>query len=318
MVLNVGRFRLSAAAVAVVIALIIAGISLPLFLIDFRTISVDEVSSVAPNGSGRVDLQVTATVGELEIVFLPMENEAIRVHSIIQGNSNMFGKDSPLRVDITSENATDARGDTQAVNVTLNTYAPWPNYSLRTVSFSIAVNESLRTSLNLSVTTGGISLTTARGVVLEDLELNSTAKGAKVSLENGTVLDGDIRIQTATGGSALSWNNLTVSGIHSLTLIESSGPINATFHQSTPMGGSVNMKVKDTLGEVRLGFDLAGHTSAKVTCGWNLGEPVVTDLGGFSGTPSSFTSDNYPSSSRFQVQVNQTIGNIRVDGRWIT
>ena len=316
MVLNIGRFRLSAAAVAVVIVVIIAGVSLPLFLVNFRTISVDEVSSVAPNGSGRVDLQVTATVGELEIVFLPMDGEAVRVRSNIQGNSNIFGKESPLRVNITSENATDARGETQSVNVTLNTYAPWPNYSLRTVGFSIAINESLRTGLNLSVTTGGISLTTARGVVLEDLELNSTAKGAKVSLENGTVLDGNMRIQTATGGSALSWNNLTVVGSRSLTLIESSGPINATFRQSAPMGGSVAMTVKDTLGEVRLGFDLAGQTSARITCGWNLGEPEVTDRGGFSGTPASFASDNYPSDTRFRVQVNQTLGNIHLDGRW--
>lgn len=314
--LNVGRFRLSAAAVAVVIVIIIAGVSLPLFLIDFRTISVDEVNSVAPNGSGRVDLQVTATVGELEILFLPMEGEAIRVHSNVQGSSNLFGKESPLRVNITSENATDARGGMQSVNVTLDTYAPWPNYSLKTVNFSIEVNESLRTSLNLSVTTGGIALTTARGVVLEDLELNSTAKGAKVSLENGTVLDGDMRIQTATGGSSLSWNNLTVVGARSLSLIESSGPINASFRQSAPMGGSVAMTVKDTLGEVRLEFDLAGQTSARVTCGWNLGEPEVTDRGGFSGTPASFASDNYPSASRFRVQVNQTLGNIHLDGSW--
>ncbi len=311
-----GRLRLSAAAVVVVIVIIIAGASLPLFLINFRTISVDEVSSVAPNGSGRVDLQVTATVGELEVVFLPMEGEAVRVRSNVQGSSNIFGKDSPLRVGITSENTTDARGGTQSVNVTLDTYAPWPNYSLRIVSFSIAVNENLRTSLNLSVTTGGISLTTARGVALEKLELNSTAKGAKVSLDNGTVLDGDIRIQTATGGSALSWNNLTVVGDRSLTLIESSGPINASFCQSAPMEGSVNMTVKDTLGEVRLRFDLAGQAAARVTCGWSLGDPRVVDRGGFSGTPTSFSSDNYPSDSHFRVQVNQTIGNIRVNGRW--
>lgn len=311
-----GRLRLSAVTIAVVIAIIIAGISLPLLLWDFRTISVDEVSSVAPNGSGRIDLRVTATVGELKVVFVPMEGEAVRVRSNVQGNSNLFGKESPLRVNITSGNSTDALGSTQAVNVTLDTYAPWPNYALKMVNFTVAVNESLRTSLNLSVTTGGIALNTARDVVLEGLELNSTAKGAEVSLENGTVLAGDLRIQTATGGSALSWNNVTVDGTRSLTLIESSGPIIARIHQATPMEGSVMMTVKDTVGEVRLSFDLAGQVSAKVTCGWNLGEPEVVDLGGFSGTPVSFQSDNYPDSARFQVQVNQTIGNIHVDGRW--
>ena len=88
------------------------------------------------------------------------------------------------------------------------------------------------------------------------------------------------------------------------------------FSQSSPMGGSVRMRVVDAVGEVRLGFDLAGQASARITCGWNLGTPEVTDLGGFSGTPENFLSDNYPGGSSFRVQVNQTLGNIRVDGRW--
>jgi hypothetical protein len=235
------------------------------------------------------------------------------VRSNIEGRSNFFGEQSPLRVDLTSEGSADG---SQAVNLTLNTYAPWPHYSLSRVNFTVAIDQDLRARLNLSVTTGGISLRTAEGVVLEGLELNSTSKGAAVSLENGTVLAGDVRVQTATGGSAFAWNNVTVAGARNLTLVESSGPILARFSQQAPMGGSVTMRVVDTVGEVRLGFDLAGQVSARVTCGWNLGEPEVLDNGGFSGTPENFLSDNYPGGSRFRVQVNQTIGNIQVDGRW--
>lgn len=311
-----GRFRLSAAAIVIVIAVIIAGISLPLVLLDFRTVSIDEVNTVASDSSGRLRLQVTATVGELRIAFQPMEGEAVRVRSDVQGHANIFGKGSPLRVNMTSENATDALGRMQAVNVTLDTYAPWPNYSLRNVSFTITINESLRTSLNLSVTTGGIALTTGSRVVLEGLELNSTAKGAVVNLENGTVLAGDMRIQTATGGSTLSWNNVTVDGSRHLTLIESSGPITARFQQHAPMGGNVNVKVDDTVGMVDLGLYLDSGVSAKVVCYWTLGEPKVVDLGGFDGTASAFQSDNYPEGDWLRVQVNQTLGNIHVEGRW--
>jgi hypothetical protein len=311
-----GRLKLSAAALAIVIVVIIAGISLPLLFIDFRTVSVNEVNAVPSGGSGRIDLQVTATVGELEIVFTPMENDAVRVRSNVQGRANLFGDGSPLRVNMTSEDRTDALGSIQAVNITLNTYAPWPHYALDKVNFTIAVNENLRTSLNLSVTTGGIALTTARGVVIEGLELNSTAKGASVSLENGTVLAGNARIQTATGGSVLSWNNVTVEGSRNLTLIESSGPITARFHQYLPMGGNMNVKVADTVGEVQMSFGLGGQVSAGVVCSWNLGEPDVVDLGGFGGTAASFRSQNYPSADLFRVQVNQTLGNIHVGGRW--
>lgn len=310
-----GRLRPSKAAIAIVAIVIVACISLPLLFVDYRTISLDEVSMIAPNGSGRIDLQVTATVGELKVVFVPMD-AAVMVRSSIRGQANFFGEGSPLRVNMTSDNSTDAMGSMQAVNVTLNTYAPWPHYALHSVNYVVAVNEDLRTSLNLSVTTGGITLTTGSHVVLDRLELNSTAKGAVVSLENGTVLAGDVRIHTATGGSVLSWNNVTVEGSRNVTLLESSGPITARFHQQAPMEGSVKVKVIDTLGEVNLGFDLAGQVSARVVCGWDIGQPEVVDLGGFEGTAAEFRSQNYPGSDPFNVQVNETIGNILLEGRW--
>ena len=77
-----------------------------------------------------------------------------------------------------------------------------------------------------------------------------------------------------------------------------------------------SMKVIDTLGEVNLGFDLAGQVSAKVVCGWNIGQPEVVDLGGFEGTAAEFRSQNYPGGDPFNVQVNETIGNILLEGRW--
>lgn len=311
-----GRLRSSKVAIVIAAIVIIASISLPLLFVDYRTISLDEVSTIAPNGSGRIDLQVTATVGELKVVFVPMDGAAVMVKSSIRGQANFFGEGSPLRVDMTSDNSTDALGSVQTVNVTLNTYAPWPHYSLHSVNYIVAVNEDLRTSLNLSVTTGGIVLTTGSHVELDRLELNSTAKGAVVSLENGTVLAGDVRIHTATGGSVVSWNNVTVEGSRNVTLLESSGPITARFHQQAPMEGSVNVKVIDTLGEVNLGFDLAGQVSAKVVCGWDIGQPEVVDLGGFEGTAAEFRSQNHPGSDPFNVQVNETIGNIRLEGRW--
>ncbi|MDW5563127.1 MAG: hypothetical protein SA339_07860 [Methanomassiliicoccus sp.] len=310
-----GRVKLSA-AVILVIVIVVAGISLPLLLIDFRTVSINEVDAVPSNGSGRLDLKVKATVGELAIVFMPLDGDAVRVESNVQGQSNLFGKASPLRVDVNSTNSTGPLGTVQSVNVTLNTYAPWPNYALKEVGFTIAIDENLRTRLNLSVITGGISLATARGVVIEGLEINSTAKGAVISFENGTVLAGDVRIKTATGGSVLSWNDVEVLGSRNLNIMESSGPIVARFDQSAPMNGTVNMKVADTVGEVRLGFFLDGQVSAKVTCGWDLGTPQAVNLGGFDGTPANFQSHNYPSEDRFRVQVNQTLGNIHLDGSW--
>ncbi|MBI0583498.1 MAG: hypothetical protein ISF22_04640 [Methanomassiliicoccus sp.] len=304
--------RLSVAAIAVVAVVIVAAIAIPLLFLNYRTVAVDEVRTVPLEGAGRLDLQVTATVGEMEVRFGPLDGDAVKVRATIRGHSGLFGGESPLRINITSANLSAG----QAVAVALDTYAPWPYYSLDRVNYTIVVEESLRTALNISVTTGGIALSTASGVVLEGLELNSTVKGAAVSLENGTVLAGNVRIQTATGGSVLSWNNVTVAGPCNLTLLESSGPITARFDQAAPMGGSVNVLVSSTVGEVQVGFGLSGPVSARTICSWSLGEPEMIDRGGFGGTPLWFQSDNYPDGALFSAQVNQTLGNIVVEGRW--
>jgi hypothetical protein len=309
--------KLTVVTALLVLAVVVVAAAAPLVFVKFRTVTVDEERSVVANGSGRVDLQVTATVGEVEVLFLPLDGDAVRVRATIRGLANAFGEASPLQLGLESENVTDEQGEVQRVNATLDTYAPWPTYSLNQVNYTISVDHSLRAKLNLSVTTGGIVLSTSTGTVLEGLEVNSTVKGAVVSLNNGTVLAGNVRIETATGGTMLSWNEVIVDGDRNLTMVESSGPITAWFAQDGAMNGSVNVVARDTVGKIRMLFDLAGPISAEVVCIWDLGEPTVIDLGGFAGDAESFHSHNHPAGNAFHAEANSTIGNINVQGRWV-
>jgi hypothetical protein len=309
-----GKFTVVTALL--IVAVVVVAAAAPLVFVKFRPVTVDEERSVVANGSGRVHLQVMATVGEVEILFLPLDGDAVRVRATIRGLANAFGEASPLQLGLESENVTDEQGEVQRVNATLDTYAPWPTYSLRQVNYTITVNESLRARLNLSVTTGGIALSTSAGTVLEGLEVNSTVKGAVISLNNGTVLAGNVRIQTATGGTVLSWNGVMVEGDRDLTMVESSGPITAHFTQDGTMNGRVSVVARDTVGKIQMLFDLTGPVSAEVVCVWGLGEPTVIDRGGFAGDAELFRSHNHPDESAFRAEANSTIGNIYVEGRW--
>jgi hypothetical protein len=308
---------MSGMAVALAALVVVVALIIPLVFLEFRHVAVDEVTAVPSNGSGRLDLNLEASLGEVEVIFLPLDGDAVKVSATIRGRANFFGQGSPLRMDVTSQNITDEGGSSQFVNVSLNTYAPWPHYSLDQVNYTISVNEGLRSSLNITVTTGGVALATTRGTVLERLEINSTVKGARISLENGTVLAGDIRVHTATGGTMLWWNNLSVEGDRNVTLTESSGLINGRFVQQVPMTARVNVTTRDVLGEVRLAFDLVGNVSAEVRCVWQIGEPEVIDLGGFTGDPLSFHSINHPTGTLFAAEANCSLGNIAVEGRWV-
>jgi hypothetical protein len=182
--------------------------------------------------------------------------------------------------------------------------------------YTVQINKTLRASLDLSVVTGGVILKTTNGAVLEGLRLNATSKGAVVSLENGTVLAGNVKIKTATGGTQLSWNNVTVEGDRTVSIGESSGKITARFDQRKSLGGTVEVLSKETAGKTSLIFRLVGDTSAVVVVNEGINEAQLINSGGFSGNVLNFHSTNYPTSNHFNVQVNNTIGGIIVDGKW--
>jgi len=308
---------LSLAVIAVAAAVILAALAIPFLFLQYRTVDVREEQTIAlPTGAERIELNVTATVGRLLVEFVDLPDRSARVVAEVKGHSGYFGEASPIRLDVTASNDTAQGGETVYASVRFDTYAPWPYYSLSETVYTLQLNRSLRADLNLTVTTGGVVLYTVPGVVLEGLRLNATNDGAVVSLGNGTILAGDIRIRTATGGTALLWTNVTVVGDRTVSLTESSGFIMAHFDQASPLGSDVSVVCKNTVGEIEVSFLLRGDVSAGVTAHGGIGGIGLVPIEGFSGTAALFASDNYPASSGFDARLNNTLGSIEVEGSW--
>jgi hypothetical protein len=308
---------MSALAIGLVVIVVLALLSIPFLFLQYRTIDVREEQNIPlPSGVERITLNVTATVGHLKIEFADLPDSAMKVVAEVRGHAGFFGGASPLRLDISTGNDIARGGDNISAVVHFDTYAPWPYYSLSDQDYTVKINQSLRADLNLSVMTGGVALTTSPGVVLEGLRLNATNDGAVISLNNGTVLAGDMKIRTATGGTMLRWNNVTVEGDRTVSLGESSGRIDARFDQFVPLGANVTVIGKDTAGEMRVAFIIAGDVSANVVVNGGIGGVELVPVTGFSGTARSFLSDNHPATNSFDAQLNNTIGGIIVEGQW--
>lgn len=303
---------------SIVALLVIMMVAAPFVFLESRVLDIHERRDVpmVPDAN-RIEIDVTASVGELEVYFAPLDGKAAEVLAEVEGKASYFGGDEPLNLTLehTSEVGEDGNVTIKA-NVSFNAYAPWPYYSLDRTHFTVVVNESLRTKLDLKMTTGGISVTTAPGVVLEGLRLNATSEGAAVTFNNGTTLAGDVNIRTATGGTQFRWYNVNVTNYPTVTLSESSGIINMTIRQHCPMNGSVNVTAVDVMGDIELRLDLSGEVNQAMISS-KKGDVFRSD--GFQGTlPPSLRTYNYydPDAHRMNVQLNNTMGGIMVDGRW--
>lgn len=311
----IGALPRKAVALLIVALLVIVAVAVPFVFLESRALDINEQRDVPMTyGASSITLNVMASVGELEVSFDELDGKAAEVLAEVEGKASYFGNEEPLN--LTLEHSYDAGSRRITVNVSFNAYAPWPYYSLDRTHFTVVVNSSLITSLDLKVTTGGINVTTIPGVVLEGLSLNATSKGAVVSLNNGTTLAGDVRIHTATGGTHFRWYNVNVTNYPTVMLSESSGLINATIEQHWPLNSSVDIRIVDVMGDIELRLDMSGNAnSAQISS--KRGD--VFNSEGFYGTlPPNLRTYNYydPNANLMSVQLNNTLGGIMVDGRW--
>lgn len=304
-----------AAVMMAIVLLVILALASP-FVVGGQAIDIDERRDISLSpGVRSIELNVRATIGQLEVSFAELDGKAVEVTAQIEGTTIRPGSGGPLELTAEYRDDVASGGDRMVANITFDAYAPWPYYSLDSARYSVVVDPSLNATLDLGMTTGGITLSTAPGVVLEGLRLNATSNGAAVTFNNGTMLSGDVRIHTATGGTLFRWYDVEVKGHPTIALSESSGDIDAVFYQHRPLNGSMTVKAAGTLGDMSLSLDLSGVNSAEVKS--SKGATVTGE--GFTGSlPASLRSDNYRDGGvhRMDVQLNNTRGDIVVDGRW--
>lgn len=314
---KLGSSRHSVPPYIVLTAVIVAAmlIIVPVMFLQVRSVERSENLTV-PMEDGMTDirLRVLASLGMVEVGFAELDGEAVKVAAFVNGTSGLFGNDDPLKANVTYE--IDPASGSMNVTVRFDVYAPRPYYSLDDARCNVLIDKSLAADINITVATGGAVVRTTEGSVITGLRIDATSLGSVVALNNGTVLSGDVRIRTATGGNSFYWNNLTVNGSRLIEVEESSGEMLLRLSQAGGMGGSVTIHGLDHGGLISADLRLSGDVSASLAATSSLREVELNCSDGFRHQDGGLASNNHPAASSFDIRLNSTMGSIEARCRW--
>ena len=282
--------------------------------LQVRSLEVSESYAIPlEQGIGAIDLSVVASLGEVEVDFAELHGEAAVITTRLSGSTSMLGGETPLNMSVTYES--DARAGVVNVTAFMDVYAPWPYHSLDEVRCEVLIDRGLAADINITVVTGGATVRTAEGANIRGLSIDATSLGSVIALNNGTVLSGDVRVRTATGGSTLYWNNVTVDGDRQVTMGESSGELRAMIGQAGSMGGTVTLLGKSIGGPMALRMELSGDVSASVGAA-SRRDMRMNCSDGFRCQGGAMSSIDHPVASSFDVRLESEVGGIEAWGRW--
>ncbi len=299
-------------AIIVVILILVVAISIPLIFLNYRDIRIQESKEVPyQEGINNATIKVQATRGNLNVSFQDLNGPLLVLEATVLGKAGFFGNTYPLNLTLnhTVENGT------LEVNGTIDTYGPWPFYTLSRANYDLIIDNSLRSFVNVSMMTGGIQFNASSGVVLDGIHLEATSSGVKMNLTNAS-LNGDVFVKTATGGTDLIWNDVQVLKKILMEFRESSGPIIMDILQSGELQQNVTIKAGATAGSLTLNLIINGNTSAIVRSNSVVGAITVLNKTGFNGTDTALQSVNFPGLKSFNATLNTTVGGIDISARY--
>jgi hypothetical protein len=191
----------------------------------------------------------------------------------------------------------------------------WPWMGGLSVVCDVHIDESLNTTLKVKTDVGRISLDAPRGAILDSLELETTTGQAEATLEQGVIINGLVRVQSTTGSSSLSWDNVKLAGDVQVDVRTTTGSVQANVTQDSLMRGNVALDAETVTGSARLNLTIHSGVGAVITSSTSFGG-VSTNLTGFSGAKSPWQSNDYPASSNFIIVLKTTTGGINIQATY--
>jgi len=189
------------------------------------------------------------------------------------------------------------------------------------VTCRIRVDRSLNASVNVVTRTGGISLDTEAGVILDSVSLETVTGGVGAGLVQDVVVSGDVSVVTTTGGVALFWDNVIVTEDVLVSAITTTGGVAVSVRQDKEQLWNVTVEAEATTGGVAFAIDIGGDVGAKIDSSVTTGGIDVDRQVGFSLVYSypdraGLISDNHPAKNNFSVGLKTTTGGINIDARY--
>jgi hypothetical protein len=290
--------------------LVLASVAAALLFIPTTSWSFEKTFSDGSPDIDSLNLNFATNIGQINIMTLEVGEKAVLIH--VQGNgSSSFITNDDMPMTVTFDNQTIGR------TLTINSQINVENALTRgaDVSVQIYVDPKLHLNLNVTSTTGKISLTADRGVTIEALLLQTTTGDVEANLQDKAALNGPVILRTTTGEVNLRIHEIGVLGNCTLDLQTVTGNIAMDITETSQFDGNMEVNAAATMGTIYLGLEVDAGVAAKVTSATNMGS-IETNLVGFTGDQSPLYSSNYPSESN--IDITNTVhgtGNININAK---
>jgi len=305
-----GLFGVLIAAVVILIVIIVLA---AVFLIPFRSVTVDESRrSELAEGVEALEVTLDLDVGEVTVQFVDDAETAVALEVSGQHRTTLFGSADP--VNVSYEERVD--GNTLVVNATIRTGGSAGPFFTNDVECVLLVSKQLPTALTVANQIGGVEAITADGVNLTSADLRATTGGVRLTMADNTTLAGPLRLMAATGGVDLVWSDVRAAEGARVDLSTTTGGVRATVTQTADLGANLTFRAAASVGGVELTMTLAGNNSAHVTSSTNVGGISVQDRTGFNGTNADLRSENYASGSNIEADLSTNTGGINLRLRY--
>ncbi|MBI0584337.1 MAG: hypothetical protein ISF22_08945 [Methanomassiliicoccus sp.] len=293
--------------IIIVIIIIIAAISL--FLIPFRTVHInDQQASPLEPGVQALRMNVTIDAGAIDVRFVNDTSVAASMSVVGERRSGLLGPNDPVNVTW----AEAFGGEALQIDSVIKLGRNFGWFSSSDLRCTLNISSQLRTSLNITSSLGTIDVRTIEGVELSNVNMMASAGAIRMSVANGTTVDGPINIETSLGGLDLNWTNVVTTDNASINMKASAGGVRMTILQTDALGSDMAVQTNASLGGIDVTMNIQGNNSARVQSHADLGGVSVPQKTGFNGTDADLTSVNYPAPSNFDVRCNASAGGVNL------
>lgn len=298
---------------AVVVVLVIIIVLAALLIVPFRSIPVNESRQAAlEQGIESLELNVNIDVGEVSVRFVEDEDVAVALEVSGHHRTGLLGSREP--VNITWEERTE--GDAIIVDADVVLGDSLIPFFSSDIDCTLLISSQLRTALSVSAGVGGLEVVTSDGVVLTSMDLSVSTGGVRATMVDNVTLEGPMSMRATTGGVDLSWTNVVARDNASMTLSTTTGGVRAKVEQTEGLGSNLTFTASANTGGIELEMNIAGDTSAHVTSTTTLGGVSVQERTGFNGTDTDLRSENYASESNFETSLNTGTGGVSLRLRY--
>jgi hypothetical protein len=305
------RKPISTLAIVLIVLFVSAAVIVAIALMPIRAVDITESRDVPyQTGVDTLDLDFMADVAQVNVAFEDLSGKLVTLDMSVTGRVGVFGSLDVL--DLAFDSATDGNVLTVTSEVDIVSRYSW---SLN-VTCRILIDPSMKASLDVKTSTGGIVLNTQAGVALDYVSLEATTGGVEAKLVEDVRIDGDISLMTTTGGVKLSWDNVIAANDVLVNAMTTTGGVDVDINQDEELARNITLRGEATTGGVDLTIAVQDDVGAKIESSVTTGGIDIDRQVGFSGVESSLQSDNYPADTNFDVTLKTITGGIDIDAEY--